>query len=116
MSRLTNGRAQTQFPAIDIQHYNFSIRLNDENDTIKGQAIVKIKFLKDVNAFKLNLVKTNSKGKGMLVSAITEEGKNLSFSQDSDLVNIDAASKNNTVHNFTITYKGIPADGLAKHN
>jgi aminopeptidase N len=97
---------------MDVQHYSFSVRLNDENDTIKGQAIVKIRFLKDVNSFKLNLVKTNSKGKGMLVSAITEQGKNLSFSQDSDVVNINASLKNNTVHGFTITYQGIPADGL----
>jgi aminopeptidase N len=107
-----SAKAQVSFPAIDVQHYNFSIRLNDENDTIKGQAIIKIKFLKDVNAFKLNLVKTNSKGKGMLVSAITEGDKNLSFSQDSDVVNINASLKNNTVHSFTITYQGIPADGL----
>lgn len=107
-----SAKAQVSFPDLDVQHYNFSIRLNDENDTIKGQAIVKIKFLKDVNAFKLNLVKTNSKGKGMLVSAITEDGKNLSFSQDSDVVDINASLMNNTVHSFTITYQGIPADGL----
>jgi aminopeptidase N len=106
------AKAQVSFPAIDIQHYSFSIRLNDENDTIKGQTSVKIKFLKDVNTFQLNLVKTKSNGKGMLVSSVTEVGKNLSFSQDSDVVNINTSAKGNSLRTFTITYKGIPADGL----
>jgi aminopeptidase N len=107
-----SAKAQVSFPGIDIQHYNFSIRLNDENDTIKGQAIVKIKFLHNVKAFQLNLVKVNSKGKGMLVTAVTENGKNLSFSQDIDVVNISTAAWKNSERSFTIIYQGIPADGL----
>jgi len=108
-----SAKAQLQFPAIDVQHYNFAIQLNDINDTIKGQATVKIKFLKYVDSFQLNLVKTNSAGKGMLVSAIREDAKSLSFSQDSDVVNIKAPlATDNSVHIYTITYQGIPADGL----
>jgi len=105
-------KAQTQFSSIDVQHYNFAIRLNDQNDTIKGQAIVTIKFLKDVSTFQLNLVKTNSTGKGMLVSAVTEAGKNMPFTQDSDVVNISTIVQNNSIHSYIITYQGIPADGL----
>jgi aminopeptidase N len=107
-----SAKAQISFPAIDVQHYNFAIQLNDANDTIKGQAIVTAKFLKDADVFQLNLVKTNSKGKGMLVSAVTEDGKGVSFSQDSDVVNISTSAKNNSLHSYTITYQGIPADGL----
>lgn len=106
------SQAQVAFPAIDVQHYSFAINLNDANDTIKGQATVKIKFLKDVRTFQLNLVKINSKGKGMLVSVVTENGKNLTFSQDSDLVNVNALANKNSLHNYTITYQGVPADGL----
>jgi aminopeptidase N len=105
-------KAQVQFRAIDVQHYNFAIQLNDANDTIKGQATVGIKFLKDVNAFQLNLVKANNQGKGMLVSAITENGKQVAFAQDSDVVNIKAVAKAGSFHNYTIKYKGVPADGL----
>jgi len=105
-------QAQIQFPAIDVLHYNFAIRLNDGNDTIKGRATITIKFLKDVNSFQLNLVKTNSRGRGMIVSAVTENGENLSFSQDSDVVNITTVAKNNSFHSYTINYQGIPADGL----
>src|SRR5271170_6671043 len=84
-------KAQVQFAAIDVQHYTFAIRLNDQNDTIKGKATVSIKFLKDVDAFQLNLVKTKSDGKGMLVSAVKEEGKDIPFVKDSDVVNVKVA-------------------------
>jgi aminopeptidase N len=107
-----SAKAQIQFPAIDVQHYDFGIQLNDANDTIKGQATVKIKFLKNVPGFALNLVKTNSKGKGMLVTAVTGGGKNIAFVQDSDVVHINTGAKINSLHSYTITYQGIPADGL----
>ncbi|WP_259065504.1 M1 family metallopeptidase [Mucilaginibacter sp. X4EP1] len=105
-------KAQAQFPAIDVQHYTFNLRLNDQNDTIKGRATVSIQFLKDVSAFQLNLVKTKSDGKGMLVSAVKEDGKTVAFVQDTDVVNINSIAKANSVHSYTINYQGIPADGL----
>jgi aminopeptidase N len=107
-----SAMAQVQFPAIDVQHYNFAISLNDKNDTIKGVATVKIKFLNEISSFGLNLVKRNSKGKGMLVSSIKENNKNVPFVQDSDVVIINTIAKNNSIHSYTITYKGTPADGL----
>jgi aminopeptidase N len=107
-----SAKAQVQFPDIDVQHYTFRIVLNDQNDTIKGQATVDIKFLTGIKAFQLNLVKPGAKGKGMRVSSVTEQGKNISFSQDSDIVNINSIAKAGSFHNYTIAYKGIPADGL----
>ena len=98
--------------AIDVQHYNFSLQLNDANDTIKGEATIRVKFLKGVNSFRLDLVKKNDKGRGMLVSAVTEEGKSVSFVQNSDNINIQAIANSDSTHNFTITYQGVPADGL----
>ena len=103
---------QMPLPGIDVQHYNFAITLGDESDTVKGEATVEIKFLDDLNAFQLNLVKANSKGKGMLVSKITCDGTNLVFRQDSNAVNINIQAKKNSVRNFIITYQGVPADGL----
>ncbi|SDT64989.1 Peptidase family M1 [Mucilaginibacter mallensis] len=108
----TSVFAQTTFPGIDVQHYSFSIKLNDDNDTIKGQAAVTIKFLKNVSQVQLNLVKKNNTGKGMLVSSVTESGKNLSFAQDSDIVSIFSSAKINTTHTYTINYQGVPVDGL----
>jgi aminopeptidase N len=126
--------AKAQVSTFDVQHYRFAIQLNDVNDTIKGQAKVRIKFLKDINSFQLDLVKqkgaapdsgsnagsthvrenkkTNGIGKGMLVSAITEDGKDVAFAQDADVININTTAATNSVHIYTIIYQGIPADGL----
>jgi aminopeptidase N len=107
-----NSKAQGQFPAIDVQHYTFSIQLNDANDTIRGKAVVELKFLKNVKSFQLNLVKTNSSGKGMLVSSVKERGKSILFSQDSDSIHISTPAKAGSEHNYSIAYQGVPKDGL----
>ena len=107
-----SANAQVQFPNIDIQHYSFNISLNDQNDTIKGLAVIGIRFLNNLSAFQVNLAKPNSQGKGMLVTAVTEKGKSISFSQEKDVLNIDAIAKANSVHSYKISYQGIPADGL----
>jgi len=108
--------AQAQVPgsSIDVQHYTFALQLNDENNNIKGDATIDIKFLKDVSTFQLNLVRKNSKGYGMLVSSVKEKGKEVHFMQDSDVVNIESIAKTNSIHSFTISYAGVPPprDGL----
>jgi aminopeptidase N len=106
------AKAQVPGATIDVQHYTFAIQLNDDNNNIKGEATVAVKFLKDASFFNLNLVKKNAKGNGMTVSTITENGKNLKFEQDSDAVKIYTAVKAPSRHNYVITYEGIPADGL----
>jgi aminopeptidase N len=105
-------KAQTVFKNIDVQHYTFSLTLNDRDNNIKGKAEVTVKFLKDVDGFRLNLVKKKSTGKGMLVTGITADGKSLQFKQDSDVMRISAVEQGGSIHNFTIIYSGIPADGL----
>jgi len=106
------SRAQVQFPAIDVQHYTFAIRLNDSNDTIQGAAVVTVRFLKAVKGFQLNLVKTNGTGKGMKVSSVNQAGHELAFGQDSDILTIHTPAKANSLNSFKIIYKGVPADGL----
>jgi aminopeptidase N len=106
------AKAQVPGSAIDVQHYNFAIRLNDDNNIIKGTATITVEFLKKTDSFPINLVKKNSRGKGMLVSEVLETGKEVSFKQDSEEVNIYATANPNTTHTYTIIYEGIPADGL----
>jgi aminopeptidase N len=107
-----SAHAQSPGAVIDVQHYGFTIQLNDQNDTIRGEANIAVTFLKDAGAFKVNLVKQKAGGKGMLVSSVTENGTNLQFQQDNDAVTITAQAKSGTAHSYTITYNGIPADGL----
>src|ERR1700743_3875773 len=99
--------AKAQAPAFDVQHYTFTIGLNDENNNIKGETTISVKFLKDVSSFELSLVKKNDKGKGMLISGITEGGKQVSFAQDSDTFKINTTAKAGSLHNYTVKYEGI---------
>ncbi|MGN6395679.1 MAG: M1 family metallopeptidase [Mucilaginibacter sp.] len=103
---------KAQSPFFDVQHYRFAVQLNDDNDTLKGQAKVRMKFLKDVNSFQLDLAKPNDKGKGMIVASVTEDGRNIKFAQESEKLTIGATAKANTEHSYIINYAGIPSDGL----
>lgn len=104
--------AQVPDSAIDVQHYTFALQLNDANNNIKGQATVTLKVLKNTGEFSLNLVKKKDTGKGMLISAVTENEKKLKFVQDSDAVHIYAQAKANSIHTYKLNYAGVPADGL----
>ena len=107
-----SAQAQSPGAVIDVQHYGFTIQLNDQNDTIKGEANIAVTFMKDAGSFKVNLVRKNAEGKGMLVSSVTENGTNIKFQQDNDAVNITTSAKAGSKHSYIITYQGIPADGL----
>ncbi|HVS94793.1 MAG TPA: M1 family metallopeptidase [Mucilaginibacter sp.] len=106
------GYAQVPGSAIDVQHYDFNIQLNDQNNVIKGKADIDVRFLKDAGSFRIDMVKKNDTGKGMLVSSVTEAGKIVSFQQDADAINIKGTGKTGSEHIYTITYSGVPADGL----
>lgn len=106
------AKGQVPGSPIDVQHYNFALQLNDVDNNIKGEATVAIKFLKSTSSFSLDLVKKNSAGKGMTVSSITENGKNLKFEQDSGAVKIYTTVVAPSRHSYVINYEGIPADGL----
>ena len=99
-----------QEPTIDVQHYQFQLTLSDASDTISGVATIHIKFLKPTDQFSIDL-KNISRGKGMIVSGISGTK---SFTHTNDKLTILLGHKQNTgdSSHFTISYKGIPADGL----
>src|SRR4051794_23851631 len=80
-------------PALDVQHYCFAIQLNDSNNIIKAEAQIGIKFLQDVNDVKLDLVQKRPDGKGMSLVNVKQNGRDVSFVQDSQHVVINAVAK-----------------------
>jgi len=108
--------AQLPDAVADVRHYGFNVQLSDENNTIKGEATIDVRYLKNSDTFSLNLVKGNKGSKGMLVSAVTENGKSVRFKQDSDDVVIYVPAKRSENHSYVITYSGMPADGLIISN
>ncbi len=109
---LLNAQRNYSQPAFDVQHYTFNLVLNDDNNLVKGSAVITISFLQSVTGIDIDLVKKNSSGKGMTVTALLEEGHPVPFQQAEDWVHIDAAARKGETKNYTVQYEGIPADGL----
>ncbi len=105
-------QAQSPGATIDVQHYTFNIDLNDSTNNIVCKADVELKFIKNTRSFSLDLTQKNNSAKGMLVSAVTEAGKAVEYSQNAEKLSISAIGAVGSVHTYTITYQGIPADGL----
>ena len=104
--------AQKPGASIDVQHYSFTLQLSDENDVIKGKADVTVKFLKEVSSFSLDLAQPNKDGKGMTVSSVMEKKTPVSFEQKGDELKLTVNGNEGSKHTYTITYSGIPSDGL----
>lgn len=102
---------------IDIQHYSFKIVITDQTDQIRGTTDILLR-LKNANTEEiiLDLVGLNSRtdGKGMKVLKVSKDGRSLDFTHKSNKLNIflnELTTKDQLI-NLTITYEGIPADGL----
>ncbi len=99
---------------IDVKHYTFNLKLNDENDVIIGKAIISALVKTPTSRVILDLAGKNSSGKGMKVSKITSEGENIPFYLIGNKLELllPITTKAMTTYDFEIDYKGIPADGL----
>lgn len=101
---------------IDVQHYNFNITLRDDVDSISGVATIDLKFLANTDKLQLDLTSIGT-SKGMEVVSVWEgksTDKPLDFQHQSDKLTVtlaNPASKEET-HQYSISYRGIPSDGL----
>lgn len=108
------GQQKAYNPAIDVQHYEFNLKISDANDSLYGRALITVRFTQKSNAIHFDLINSTDSTRGMVVTSVKENGQPLSYKHSSDVVNI-SLEKNaalNEVRKFEISYKGIPADGL----
>ncbi|MGE0883562.1 MAG: M1 family metallopeptidase [Blastocatellales bacterium] len=101
-------------PGVDMLHYVFRLTLSDDNDEIAGETTIDLRFIQAaISEVTLDLASATD-GKGMTVSEVTSNGAALPFKHQSDRLTITLAapSKNNARQQFTIRYRGIPANGL----
>lgn len=101
-------------PGVDMLHYVFRLTLSDDNDEIAGETTIDLRFTQAaISEVTLDLASATD-GKGMTVSEVTSNGTALPFKHQSDRLTITLAapSKNNARQQFTIRYRGIPANGL----
>jgi aminopeptidase N len=99
--------------AIDIIHYDFELELSDSTNAISGKANVTLVFKKTSDAFWLNF-HSPDQGKGMTVSAVLVDGKRANFTHIDNLLRVSLPSQKEEGSKVTatISYSGIPADGL----
>ena len=106
--------AQQPQANFDVQHYDFSLQVNDNNDTLVGKAVIEVVILKNTATVSFDLVSSAQAGRGMQVLSVDEDNKPVFFKQQKERLEIATASPLivGEHHTFTISYKGIPGDGL----
>ena len=109
---ISRTSAQLYNPTIDVQHYDFSLALNDDNDNIRGTAVITVLFRAAAAQFNFDLTEKNSTGKGMTVLSVSENSQPVAYTQDSSHLILQTPAIPGAQHTYTIRYEGIPADGL----
>lgn len=104
-------------PNVDVLHYVFRLQLSDATDDIKGETTVDVRFLTEgQKGFYLDLIGRSSEdpSKGMAISGIVSGDKTIRYSHKADRIYIElqSPSRTNERRSYTITYSGVPADGL----
>ncbi|MBN9384672.1 MAG: M1 family metallopeptidase [Chitinophagaceae bacterium] len=102
----TRVLGQSYNPCVDVQHYDFSLKVNDTSDRIIGEALVTVRFKNPSNSFHLDL------SGAMHVSSVKENNKPVKFTQTKDLLVIYTHKTSDEKATYAIRYSGIPADGL----
>ena len=102
---------------IDIQHYRFEISLSDSADVIYGNAQITVLFKKaGMQHFRLDLINKTAErqGKGMVIDAVKVADVPVNYTHQNDevIINLPNPSAAIAAITFTITYHGIPFDGL----
>jgi aminopeptidase N len=98
----------------DVIHYEFAISLNDSTNRIEGRTLIAVKFLHPVDSISFDLNKVNSEGKGMNVTDVTIESKQVKWNHENGklIIFFPGSLDIGEVLNFEISYNGIAADGL----
>jgi aminopeptidase N len=103
-------------PGVDARHYVFRLTLlTSDSNEIQGEATATFRLLApDVRDLALDLATPRADGQGMTVSSVTSNGGAVPFSHRQNRLSLTlpaglAAGQDVSV---TITYRGVPADGL----
>lgn len=109
-------KAQTSYPinsAVDIEHYNFSIQINDTTDVVEGNANILFR-IDGEEMLVLDLVNQNADGIGMKVNTVMAGSVELPFEHHNNRLHIDISelASKDSLNELSIAYNGVPAGGL----
>lgn len=111
------GFAQTPYnPQVDVLHYKFALELTDKSNEIRGEATIELAFkTSNVQTFQLDFVgKTKNSVEGMTIVSVQEGSEVVHFTHESNRITIFPSKAPQILEQrrYTISYRGIPADGL----
>lgn len=101
-------------PGIDVQHYVFRVTLTDADNQISGETTIRVRFIEPgVSHIAFDLASA-ADGKGMTVDSVTSRGSAVAFTHQHDRLQLTLpeAPRKDSLQEFTVSYHGIPADGL----
>lgn len=101
---------------LNVTRYIHEFEINDDNDELKGETTIEL-LLFQKDSFYLDLEAKGTDGKGMEVTAVKQTAKGIfgcAFKQTEQhlIIYPKATSSISPNQRFTITYKGIPRDGM----
>jgi aminopeptidase N len=101
---------------VDVVHYRFHLTLTDASDEIAGKADITVRFVEAGRTeFELDLIGLNAEASaGMEVQDVVLAEDHVQFSHENNrlTVSLPSPSKPEEQKTFTVTYRGIPQDGL----
>ena len=97
---------------IDARNYKFDLSVNDDNDTIECIATISLKYIKDAEAFDLDLASVKSNGKSLKVISVLDNNQPVKFQHEKNTLHLIVAGKKGEQKTISISYHGIPSDGL----
>ncbi len=98
---------------IDILHYKFEFRIEDDTDLIKSKTTINFRITSPENKLFLDLVSVDTAG-GMDVSKVMMDGESLNFKHQDNRLEIACPTYpgNDAIMDIVVYYSGIPRDGL----
>ena len=115
----TPAGATDEYPRnwdVDVLHYRFHLELRDDTDAIAGETEITVRFVTaGISEFSVDLIGRDAgAATGMDVSDVSRDGEPVRFSHVDDRITISMASPSTPEERrtFTVSYRGVPADGL----
>jgi aminopeptidase N len=97
---------------VDAIHYVFRLTVDDQSNRIAGEAAVTLRVGEGVSEIALDLGSLTG-DRGMTVTAVTLDGRPVPFTHVTDRLRITIAkTPAGAERTFTVSYGGIPRDGL----
>lgn len=97
--------------AVDVQDYVFNLTLNDENNVIRGEALINVMFKDQVDTLVFDLIGKSQKY-GMEITTVLEGDHVANYSFTKDKINIIPSATDENTKSYTVFYEGIPERGL----